>query len=294
MAGGLLKVKGTQLYYTDYDDAEHLLTGEEVEGTLGGNLKVKGIYLDYEDNDSTHRRLLGILTGNTGTAGRLKVKGKYIRYIDNEGDERVILPVIYPIPAFTGWCRHYDVGQYHTWDELRGAAGNEAYHSAGIYFVFVAPRAVEDKWGTIARAILCFDTSELSGINIANAYLVFYVVEKVDTLGLRPSIFLFSSAPTGETSLIPSDYARLGAAGLSHGLAWGSLVVGWNYLTLNEGGIAAIKKEGISKFGIRILADVSGFEPDWVSYPASAYLEVGSSNPESIPLRRPYLAIGEE
>jgi len=90
MAERLLKVKGTQLYYQDYSEVAHLLTGSIVEGTFNGNLKVKGTYLHWMGNDAVQRRLLGTLTGQTLAAGRIENRGDYLYYGDYNSDERCL------------------------------------------------------------------------------------------------------------------------------------------------------------------------------------------------------------
>jgi len=90
-----LKVKGENLSFLAFaDSAEQLITGT-VTGETGtpSIFKVKGTYLYWNDYNGDERRAEGSLTGGTGTPSVVKVKGVKIYYNDYDGDERSLSAV---------------------------------------------------------------------------------------------------------------------------------------------------------------------------------------------------------
>jgi len=88
---GLLKIDGTDLYYVDYSEVPHSLTGT-VGGSITDRLRVIDISLYYRDYNGDTRYFTGSLTGNALAAGRLKVDGDYLCYGDiNDLERRLVL-----------------------------------------------------------------------------------------------------------------------------------------------------------------------------------------------------------
>jgi len=106
MVERLLKVDGNDLYYVDYSEVGHSLTGTVVEGNMTPRFKVKDIYFYYRDYSDVVRRLLGTLTGEDMTAGRVKIKGDYIYYGDINNKERKLVFET----EYNGW-----LGGIHGW-----------------------------------------------------------------------------------------------------------------------------------------------------------------------------------
>jgi len=262
---GELKIIGTDFWLMNALGAGHSFTGEEVDGTFGekGRLKVKGDYIHYMDWHGDQRRLLGSLTGNTGEAGDIRIKGRYLYYMDYSEKERVLIKPIYPVMNFSGWVRHYEIPPpYFTWDELREQVGNDTNYGTNIYMANVAPAGQEDKWQTLTRGILTFDTSEIVG-NVSAAFLYFKVSSKEDTLGLAPDIVCVSVNPQGEEHLEGPDYSEFGTLHKSDILPWTSHVLGeYSVFTLSP---SSIVDGDLTHLGIRVRKDITGVDPTWIA-----------------------------
>jgi len=125
-----------------------------------------------------------------------------------------------------------------------------------------------DPWGNLTRCVVLFDTSALGDTDtISSATFSLYAQSK--TLvggGLTPAVTvaIVSSNPASTSALVAADYADelYGTTDFATRLAYASVsTVAYNDFTLNASGIANISKTGISKFGLRVGADVDNSEP---------------------------------
>jgi len=112
----------------------------------------------------------------------------------------------------------------------------------------------------IMRGFIELDTTNLpAAADVLEAYLLFYTTEiLVDSA--------WSLTLVGENGvtcpLSKPDYYTIGQSGLpSKGALAMSTPPGWKVLTLNAVGIAAINKEGITRFGLRSSNDIGSIEP---------------------------------
>lgn len=303
MAGGLLKIKGTQLCYTNYYRIAHLLAGELIGGSFNGNLKVKGTYLHYMDNDGGQRRLLGTLTGITGEAGRLKIKGSYIRYIDNNGDERYIPtghifysdahPEETSVDGMAGRGISYP-GEF--WPLLHGGAPTFATDWSQYIDIQIYSSSTLNQWIRLYRILMLFDTSTIpEGSTILSAKLavrVYYRRQVADWPLF--SMVVVKSFPDSNTSLVAADYHHLGSTILSNViLVSEDPTDSWYIFTLNTTGKNAIIPAGITKLGLRDFHyDCLNTPPPWVSG-SQARIQFTSAD-TAFPLRRPYLEVTYE
>jgi len=159
-----------------------------------------------------------------------------------------------------------------TWSDVRNGAGTYANDTdSSGYACAIYANSNTDKWSDIARAIFLFDTSSLDDdANISNAILSLNSSGKNDGLSIKPNIDIYTSNPTSNNNLIPSDYGTLGTTSMTGSpISYSSWPSSFNYVdfTFNATGRGNISKTGISKFGTRNANyDVANVEPTWSNH----------------------------
>lgn len=166
-----------------------------------------------------------------------------------------------------------------TWANLRAQTGTNAYPSAVTnYSIQIRGGPSANNFDRLVRGIYLFETSSLGGVNITSAELSLYCPGKQDNLSTTPSINVYTSDPASNNNLVGSDFSTLGDVALSDTIEYGDISVGaYNEFELNEDGIEAINKEGITKLGVRdVEYDVGGTIPNWV-YGGWSYIQIYGS-----------------
>lgn len=123
-----------------------------------------------------------------------------------------------------------------------------------------------NEWEDLFRGMFLFDTSALpDSDNISSAtFSLFGNGSKWDSSNLAISIV--ASSPASNTSVAAADFNNFNSTKFASDLditSWNTAA--YNDFALNASGIAAISKTGITKFGTRLDADVSGVAPSWSS-----------------------------
>ena len=159
---------------------------------------------------------------------------------------------------------------YLSWADLVASPGNNANddrHGGMDIFIYIASTSAPntDKWRTLTRGIILFDTSSLADTQIISATLSLYCEGKYDLLSITPDINIYSSNPASNTALIAGDFDSCGSTAFSTTKTYGNITASaWNVFTLNSSGISAINKSGISKFSVRNANyDVANHAPSW-------------------------------
>ena len=158
-----------------------------------------------------------------------------------------------------------------TWSTIRDGIGNnfDDWNETAIIQVLAA--TTTNQWQYVGRAILLFDTAALADTDaITAATLGITVTVKIDNF--LDSISLVTSAPASNTDLDNGDFNSLGITKQATDITIASITADSSTITdftLNSTGRDTISLTGITKFGIRILADLSDAEPTWVSGNAS-------------------------
>jgi len=272
MTERLLKIKGAQLYYKDYDDTARLLDGVSTGGSgTAGKLKVKGTYLHYIDYNEDEYRLLGILTGNAGIKGRINIKGDYLLYVDYNEDERKLFP---PITIE----RNYINYRFYNYSEPNGGSWASVWGNAVSDFTMAAPWAMYsyrdsepppgDEYWSILRGGLQFDTSDVpEDATIISAYIRIRKAFAVGGAPYNTGHFYIVNAPSLNEAYVPADYAYLRTCTIlacddGEYVEFGMESVYVN-MTLNVAGIANILKGvgAVSKFGTRVDRDLDNDPP---------------------------------
>ncbi len=138
------------------------------------------------------------------------------------------------------------------WSGLVTGDGTGSFDD-GTMGVFFQAHSNTDRWSLIIRVILLFDTSTLSDdSDITGATLTVTPRVLQNTLGVTPAVNVVDSSPVSDTALQNSDYQTMGSTLYATEIAYSSLVVDTEAeFTLNATGLAAIQKNGITKFGLR-------------------------------------------
>lgn len=300
MAERLLKVKGTQLYYEDYSEVAHLLTGTVVEGSFDGNLKVKGTYLHYMGNGGVQYRLLGTLTGETLAAGRIKNKGDYLYYGDINDAERRLAPVtifysdphpeVSSVDGLVG--RIYTYPNYETWSEIRDGEGTEAADDLTLHEIRLNCGSASGKYTWLRRTIHLFDTSVIPvTATILEASLSIIRNTASNSFTSKPALGVYDGNPASDIALVMADYNTLGSTLLSSVITYDTFAgsTGPHTMVFTQAGLDAINKGGITKLAIR---DATRDGPNNDNWEESKYFALVFWSVEAVlEANRPYLTV---
>ncbi len=155
------------------------------------------------------------------------------------------------------------------WDTIHDAEdGTGAVPSQASECGFFLRGAIsENRWRSLYRGFLLFDTSELPDkAVISSAILSIYGQGKGDDLNCLPTVNIYTSTPASDVDLVVGDYDQVGTTPLSTAISFANWdIFGYNAFTLNTTGLTEISKIGVSKFSIRGNKDVADSPPSWVS-----------------------------
>jgi len=254
----LLKRDGNNLVFEDYSKTLRALTGEETSVEFGGNLKVKGEYLYYRGYDNTKRRLLGALTGNTGTPYKIKVKGQCIRYIDHYGDERQICVGECVALPYGSWLEDGDQVWLTTW-QASVSEKISSNNSTIITRVMLVPTGFppnQKRAHIINRGFLYFPPVPTEGMTAArirfhgHAELLNCSSVTLQVQNGQPD---YPSVP-----LVKADYDKDYYSGNGGQKFFDNEDLGYFYIELTEEGMSWINSDTITKFCLRTTRDIAG------------------------------------
>lgn len=161
-----------------------------------------------------------------------------------------------------------------------GAGDTQTNTSAG----WLEGATISNQYQVLQRGFFLFDTSSIpTSATIQSATLSLYGKDKASGLGTTP-LHVVSGNPVSNTAIANGDFSRIGNTSFGN-IAYASFSIsGYNDITLNASGIAAITKAGISKFATRLGFDLDGSGPSWSSG-ADTYMVVymadnGSNKPK--------------
>ena len=157
-------------------------------------------------------------------------------------------------------------------DEATYAAAHDAA-TAPLWGVANADFPVEQQYdeGTygVQRAFIPFDASGLPDDAIISAATM-GLYGRYDYSYYDFDITIVSFA--GSNPMIAGDFDQFGTTDLGHLTTAGFSVAGYNVITLNAAGIAAISKTAVTKFGLRSAEDIAA------SSPAGLEIEIGRAS----------------
>lgn len=152
-----------------------------------------------------------------------------------------------------------------SWSDMQSGAGTQADDSAPVITLEMFTHSTAGRWSYLTRAILLFNTSDLSGLTLTSATIgvVLYAGGVTDDFSQTCELVL--STPASNTALVAADYTELGTALQATGKALSSYTAGpgagYQDITLSATGLGNISKTSITKLGFRFSGDVSNTEP---------------------------------
>ena len=157
-----------------------------------------------------------------------------------------------------------------TYANLKAAAG-DGYNSSltNGNVIRAQSTSTASKFDRLHRSILCFDCSALPpGAVVDEARLGLYVTNKLNDLAWSNTdagMALVSAAPASNVALAAGDFDSLGSTRFAPDIPYSSITAAaYNYFQLNASGLAAIV-DGVSKFGVRHVADLDTASPGWIT-----------------------------
>ena len=156
-----------------------------------------------------------------------------------------------------------------TFSNIRSAnPGSASSYSAQYLEAFIQAYTSTNKYVSIFRCFFTFATSGLgSGATINSAKISLcsdYKTEGFSTIDSDTHIV--ASSQVANNTLDQWDYQTAGATSFGS-IAYASVSIAGTYndIALNASGLSNISKTGISKFAMRVGADLNNVEPTWVS-----------------------------
>lgn len=150
--------------------------------------------------------------------------------------------------------------------DIRNGKGNHASATDTTAKVLLAASTSPNRFAEMLRQITCFDTSTIPDkATITNATISFYGRDKSDGLG-EPSLQITNAIPDSTSDVTSADYEHLGDEPFDEISFEDFTVNGYNTVILNEGGVAAIKKQSVACWGQRLSWDLNNsFTGTWKS-----------------------------
>jgi len=143
---------------------------------------------------------------------------------------------------------------------------------------------------------MLFDLASVKGRKITQAKYHVWFAAEVDEANILPAMNIFPSWPLSDTSLVPSDYNRIGMTELCDNVGFGVWLINqWHFFNFNADGLDyihdALFGDGILRLGFReSFYDASNVDP----YPGQPFKMTsfgfpGVSGPD--PTHKPYLEL---
>jgi hypothetical protein len=146
-------------------------------------------------------------------------------------------------------------------------------------------------WTQCYRTIILFDTSSiLPSDTLISAFLAVRGDGKTQSNIAGTSINVFSSNPAVNDDLVATDYSTLGSIPLAAAIAFADFNdTGFNIWPLNDAGLQAIAKSGITKLALREATyEAPNVPPAWVPNIISSFLMASSQPGITV---SPYLSV---
>lgn len=172
-------------------------------------------------------------------------------------------------PSLDGFAQKSVAFAGETWVSVHDGAGTDGSSTGSAVHVLVGSGNDANKWRTIARSFLLWDTSILgAGVTIVNAKIRLYCFYKYtpDPWG-SSKVCVVASNPASNTTITAADYQSISATPLSGIEDYDAIDVNaFHEFELNAAGLAAINKTGITKLGLREYTyDCLDTAPTWIA-----------------------------
>ena len=169
-----------------------------------------------------------------------------------------------------------------TWAAARDAAtstGADATTASDVFARCDSQSGGGSKF-SITRTIFSFTTSAVGSDTISSAVFSFYGNTDTDLDTDSDSFRVVSAAPAATDNVVTGDYDSLGTTGYASDFdatSWSTS--GYNDITFNATGRAAINGSGITTFGVRTAHDADNQQPNGRTYKTGYFADqTGTSN----------------
>lgn len=140
--------------------------------------------------------------------------------------------------------------------------------TAGAAVIRITTSATANRWQVMGRSFILFNTGPTipDTDNIDDATLEVVMTERTNQFS--DSLRVITTTPASDTALVIGDYDQVGTVAQAPDKTLASLTVDsatFTVYTLNATGRGNVSKTGITKFGLRMVADADNAEPAWVS-----------------------------
>jgi hypothetical protein len=129
--------------------------------------------------------------------------------------------------------------------------------------------AADPNFSRVGRDIFLFDTSAIPDTDtISSATFSMYGAGSLEQTAINATdrvMHIVATTPASNTALAAADYGQFGTTSFGSfdpGASFASWATAYNDFTVNATGLANISKTGITKFGVRLYADMVG---SWTS-----------------------------
>ena len=181
---------------------------------------------------------------------------------------------VYPDPStgattVDGVVCHNEAAAGATWATVHDASSTNCFDATATTSGadYLKGGTTADQWSQIIRTIYLFDTSSITDTDIISS-ATFSVYSTATTINnaFSDSLSLVLSNPASNNALVAADYDTLGTTKQATDIAFSALTnSAFNDWTLNATGISNVSKTGITKLGLRGLADLNNTPPTWSS-----------------------------
>ena len=164
----------------------------------------------------------------------------------------------------------YSPGSAFDWDTGHGAAdGTAADDNSANTTCRYHCSTTTNKFSNMFRSYFLFDTSDIPDGNVVSAATLSVTgLADSKTDSFSESMTVVLTSPASNTAIVVGDWSEVGSVHQSDDVAVSSMSDDDEtptVFTLNSTGRGNISLNGISKFGVGLLADVDDSEPTWGS-----------------------------
>ncbi len=169
--------------------------------------------------------------------------------------------------------RVYRTGVDQTLADIRSGAGTTvSVTETGPQFARLVASTTSNQFSENIRAIWTVDTSSIGDADvISSATFSLYGIAKSNGLG-SPDLHIAGATPASDNNLVTGDYGQVQTTSYGSVTYAGYSTTGYNDITLNATGIAAVSKTGVTKFSGQTSWDLNNsFTGSWSSSAASYF-----------------------
>lgn len=174
------------------------------------------------------------------------------------------------------------------------ATGTDSDDSAAVIDIKVGADTTTDKWDSLIRGAILFDTSALGDDDQISAATVDFVIPVGQFQNdFSSSVSFGISNPASSTAILTGDFDAFTDTAQATAITLASLTVDdatFNTMTLNSTGRGNISLTSISKFSFKISDDFDDVEPTWASGEFSR-LGIASADEALSGDKRPFLTV---